>query len=845
MKNCIRQKEIPDNGSSKLPPTPFYNATLVAESNFSRYLKLLYRTSKHVTGFREACILGQIWLRQRGLSGEISKGGFGSFEWAALMALLLEGGDIKGQNVLSPGHSSYQLFKGLIQFLSSKDLVDKPVFLRVANKSRGIAGSPIFFDGHRAQNILFKMTSWSYASLQEEAKASLEMLNDATFDQFEAAFIVKKDHPLHEFDLLMQLPANTLSEYTATPDHSNPFSGVATKLYRTLREGLTDRVRLIRVKVPERPIWDLKVSPSYASSMVQIGVVFNPATVDRVVDHGPAAEDKINAAKFQKFWGEKAELRRFKDGSIIESIVWPSSTGSEIVKEIIRYLLSRHFDAVVREKAEFVGDRFGDLLPVAGTGTKVFGGLMEVLRSFEQTIRDMDGLPLQLKQFSAASGQLRYSSMISPVLDMQQHQRFPADVIIQFEGSGRWPDDVAAIQKTKFAFLLKIGSLLETTVHGLVTRLGIENPDRPLLNHAFLDVLYPAGPTFRLRVHNEREYTLLDRQIKDKSASSLSREDAVFAKSEYSRVFVQTPLHTQSVSMLCTRFPLLSPCIRLLKMWFASHKLSNHFREEFIELLVLGTFLQPHPWRAPSSTTTGFLRTLQFMSRWNWRTTPLIVDFSGAMTSNDVDAIQRRLEAWRKIDPGMNHTVLLASSNHDITGTAFTEKRPSKVVAARMTALARSACAVVRISGLKINPTTVFKSTTDDYDFVIHLAPEYTGSRRGGRDPKPTPFKNIEVQAKSDSSIVGYEPVTIFLQEISSLYASSVVFFHGMLSDTTIAGLWNPQTLTRSFKVNTPYATAPLLSESTQSDAVEIDKPAILSEIARLGGSMIARIEVH
>ncbi|KAA8566322.1 hypothetical protein EYC84_008910 [Monilinia fructicola] len=224
----------------------------------------------------------------------------------------------------------------------------------------------------------------------------------------------------------------------------------------------------------------------------------------------------------------------------------------------------------------------------------------------------MESLPLQLKQLSAVDPQLRSSSIEVPLFGPRQPLDTPADVLIQFEGSGRWPDDVVAIQRTKIAFLLKIGELLVESNDSISTRLGIENEDQPLQNCAFLDVFYPSGATFRLRIHNEREQTLLERQIKDKSSDNRSREDAVSALSVYKRFNVQLPLHTQSISTHCTRFPLLSPTIRLVKKWFDRHMLSGHVSGELIELLAVRAFLQPYPWKAPSSAMSGFLRTLLF-----------------------------------------------------------------------------------------------------------------------------------------------------------------------------------------------------------------------------------------
>jgi U3 small nucleolar RNA-associated protein 22 len=601
-------------------------------------------------------------------------------------------------------------------------------------------------------------------------------------------------------------------------------------------------VKLIDIQRSDSSIWSIKSSspsPALEESLL-IGVVFDPLNIDRLVDHGPSAEDKKKAAKFQKFWGEKAELRRFKDGSILESLVWSPGTSYSIFQDIVSYLVKRKFDADTSNAMSFVGEGFDKALPSAVTGTKAFEGLKQSFSSFEKEIRDMDSLPLQLRQLSATSPQLRYSSIQLPVFSPRQPLKVPADVLIQFEGSGRWPDDIVAIQRTKIAFLLKIGSLLEESNDSTTTRLGLENEDTHLQNCAFLDVIYESGAAFRLRIHNDREQTLLERQVKDKSIDNRNREEAVTALSVYKRTFIQLPLHTQSIATHCTRFPLLSSSIRLTKQWFDKHMLSSHISEELVELLVARTFLQPFPWRAPSSAMSGFLRTLLFISRWDWRSFPLIVDFTGTMTHKDVTAISTRLEAWRKIDPGMNRTVLFATSNHDTTGTAFSDQGPSKMVAARMTALARSACKLVKDEGLDLNPKSLFASSMADYDFVVHVSAQFVEERRKVIKQK---FKNLEVQSETDFELVGYEPVKEYLLELKKLYASCIIFFYTP-GGSAIAGLWNPQlTQARSFRVNLAYATRPE-GESDDDGEIRLDKEAILAEIGRIGGDLVSEVEV-
>ena len=54
----------------------------------------------------------------------------------------------------------------------------------------------------------------------------------------------------------------------------------------------------------------------------------------------------MQAAEFREFWGERAQLRRFKDGSIKEAVVWVESEGvasqRTICKRIVQYLLERY-----------------------------------------------------------------------------------------------------------------------------------------------------------------------------------------------------------------------------------------------------------------------------------------------------------------------------------------------------------------------------------------------------------------------------------------------------------------------------------------------------------------------
>ena len=237
-RNAIRPMAV-EGETPALNPTPFYNASLRADCNYRSYLKLLYSTTKKAEGYVDACVLGRVWLRQRGFGSALADGGFGHFEWAALTALLLQGGGPKGHTVLSPGYSSYQLFKGVIQYIATSKLVTNPMFFQANEVSISKTRLPVFYDGPRGHNILFKMSASSYESLQDEARISIEMLNDEAFDQFESTFILKKDNPLQKFDSVIKIDGSHSSNIK-TDDHRDQAWLLSNKIYETLKEALMD-----------------------------------------------------------------------------------------------------------------------------------------------------------------------------------------------------------------------------------------------------------------------------------------------------------------------------------------------------------------------------------------------------------------------------------------------------------------------------------------------------------------------------------------------------------------------------------------------------------------------------
>ncbi|GAB7337640.1 hypothetical protein MBLNU457_g2935t1 [Dothideomycetes sp. NU457] len=856
-KNAVRPTKSEDaqDGASSLSATPFYNSSIQADRQVTAYLKLILSASIKAAAFRDACLLGRVWLGQRGLSSAISEGGFGNFEFTATMAVLLHTGGVTGGAALSPGYSSYQLFKATLQYLSAKNLSNQPAVLEAPGiKLQSIDGCPIFFDGARSHNILFKMTSWSYKHLRSEARTTLSMLGDSLFDQFEATFILRENALHQKYDVVLTLPTQPL--IAGSTDDRNVLERYS-KLNSVLTRGLGDRVTQVVILPSKSTAWELGTARplSQHKGETTIGLTVNPANANRTIDHGPPAEKKKEAADFQKFWGEKSELRRFRDGSILESLVWSNDErGQSILHQVITYLIERHFGAASVAALKFVGDGFARLVR-QNNGPTPFQPLMDAFKTLEDDMRGMEDIPLAMRSIAPADEQLRYSSIDVPMSSGARTMKRPADVVVQFESSGRWPDDMLAIQRTKIAFLLKISECFTSTNPSITSRVGLENTTSDFLNQGFLDIIYPTGAAFRLRIHHDREQTLLERVLKDKTAAPSTRDAAAHALATYKRDYIRSPAHTQALQKLCTRHPALSPSIRLVKKWFASHLLSSHFPAPLIELFTLRCFTTPWPWSVPSSAKTGFLRTLSFLSRFDWRAEPLIVDL-GDLKIDDVGAITTRFEAWRKLDPSLNRVVIFAASSVDGDGATWSDGRPSKVVAGRMTALARAATEEVLRANSQVDAASLFVSPLQDYDFVLHLNGAFCGQQKKKRTSSSA-FKNLNMDEGGllDPAAVGRDLAKDYLEEMQGLYGDSVLLFYGGHDSKVIAGLWSPFTTARhAWKVNLGYSTRPVATNADASSSskmdgetveAELNKEAILAEMARLGGDLVEKVMVY
>ncbi|KAJ4348226.1 U3 snoRNP protein [Didymosphaeria variabile] len=209
----------------------------------------------------------------------------------------------------------------------------------------------------------------------------------------------------------------------------------------------------------------------------------------------------------------------------------------------------------------------------------------------------------------------------------------------------------------------------------------------------------------------------------------------------------------------------------------------------------------------------------------------------------------------------MNRVVLFAATNLDTDGNTWTDRgKPEKVVAARMTALAKAATAAIRASedtsavngeprAAHVTGESFFVPQLQDFDFVIHIASKYSHARRKKRHDEPK-FKNIEIQqviSQNNST----QLARLFAEDVQSIYGDAILWFWDNEDMSNVAGLWNPAvTAQRTFKVKPGWNSVPVkrkVGERREDKGVDImvNKEAAYNEMKRLGEELVSEIDIN
>ncbi|KAG8881364.1 hypothetical protein FRB97_009629 [Tulasnella sp. 331] len=890
-----------DNLPGDIRPTPLYNNILLQSLTPITHLLAIYQYKSHIPAFSEALALLRVWANQRGFAARgkrIIRGfeAIGGAWWGFLLGMLVygEGPGADGKpgirrKPLGTGLSSYQLFRGAMDYLANRDFSTESVFMK-SNESIKFPASEFispntaaFVDPSTIFNFLAGVPLESLRLLRHDAKATLRTL-DQDGDAFDWTFMRDLRDLSTRFDVIIRIDISGATPRAESAldilEHGSRTNALLNSLMSTIRHALNTRIThcaILHSSSAPRPLDE--PTPS-SPTTVEIGLLLDPFEASRLVDHGPAAGDEAAGAEFREFWGPKAELRRFKDGSIVESVVWEVPNPDDrihIPVMVVQHILDLHF-GVPKSQATAVQAAYDPFLrsqiPSVGTGA----AFRQALVSFDElfrTIKDLGDLPLSISQISPASEYLRYTS-VHPATPLDS-QRFPnlpdnaryipaIDVILTFEGSTRWPEDLAAIQKVKLAFLEQIARAMsgqKVVRHAAV----VLDADAGIIeDNCALELITLAGYAFRGRIHCDIERSLLEKFIAPKqkhwsvpTAYDVTKAQAKSALVIYKRRFVYGLQHHSAIAALQQRCPSYGPTTRLIKRWLGAHMLAPYVPIEIIELVCAHVYLCPGPFDAPVTAPTGFARVIRLLKEWNYGETPLYVpQYTGAGADPGVsvnfptDKKAQADQAFRSRVGVVGWTVV---TEEDPSGILFgSVLGPKGLIAARIRQVATATweCLDSGMTAGTLDVTALFQHPLDDYDFVIHLNPsllprhsQATHYDHTKRLSEASAYKNpdaLHASTYGQAPRIDFDPAALLYQDLKRIYADTALFFYDPIGGDVIGGLWYPQIRNpRPFKVYAGYSTLAVGGEG-KKPMVTLNEKAVLSEIERLGSGLITKI---
>lgn len=206
------------------------------------------------------------------------------------------------------------------------------------------------------------------------------------------------------------------------------------------------------------------------SSFLSIGLMLNPEHTSRRVEKLSEGCTPSEAAVFRALWGaELIQTRRFKEGSILDSVVWKSSSPEDILTEIVSHAFTRHFPASLKLQTWFKHAQLERLLPVVDTKRVELKKIVDLPKladsSLDQLRRilthELQSFPLSFDSVSGNDSILRHTSLLpaypNPLLgtsstkDLMHGQMMtrmlqPISIVATFISSGKRTTSVSLLR---------------------------------------------------------------------------------------------------------------------------------------------------------------------------------------------------------------------------------------------------------------------------------------------------------------------------------------------------------------------------------------------------------------
>ena len=407
------------------------------------------------------------------------------------------------------------------------------------------------------------------------------------------------------------------------------------------------------------------------------------------------------------------------------------------------------------------------------------------------------------------------------------------DFFLNFESSGKWPDNLDAISHLKTAFYLRITGLLEAQTN--------------LVSQVRKDAIYVQceGFTFRGTIHHEPSLKLVEAAHGTLAARELRWRSSAGAK------------HTAALSALSRTHPAFGPSVRLAKRWLGCQLYSGEMPSGLVELLAAAAFTSASE-RPPASAACGFAHFLHTLATHEFASEPLILSFDQPITAEMKVAADAAFAAARAAaaaadadgttdaaKPIAPPPTIWVGTDGEIGGAAGCAVGPSWQSMSRLRHLAAGALALLDrayqmdssalpqvVSAVGASPppkdaaaaaavaidranralmSRAFDPPTDDFDLLLELDESQLpaanlswrpagvkGRRQSGASGPGSARRKSSLSAYANVNYgeiaygIGEDPVAELVSRLTIAYGSLALFFYDGIGGRNIAVKWRP-----------------------------------------------------
>ncbi|KAM7363177.1 nucleolar protein 6 Mat89Ba [Cochliomyia hominivorax] len=806
--------------------TSSYNANVLFDLTMLENQKLLHEVFDQHKNLQEGLLLLKVWLRQRQL--DVGYGGFNAHILAMFMTYLFK------QRKVHANMSSYQVARNVWNQLAFSSWHEMNKGITLCTQNSEIPNQPtleqfhtyypvVFIDATGFYNICANVSEYMYKRICLEAKMAVDMLNDMKLNSFQLLFMSKM--PLYtQMDHVLKInkpdAIEQILEMHVTPADKYNYAGYAyPQLFKTvtslLQKGLEKRVDFMLPLEQLTASWHVTETALAAPQYLHLGFILNPEHAYEILNKGPESIDE-NASKFRAFWGDKAQLRRFQDGSITESVVWASANDDlskkrSIVRSIVLYLLRHHFQLESKD-LEYIAGEFDSVFELTKgfkvenlkyvkhkipQNTNAEAMALLVIREFDDLARKLNGLkelPLEIVSIAGISPVLRYCEP-EPILPRARciNDQFFADHVqygvIQLGQSGKWPGELTAFRALKTAFYIQISQLLQEK-YKLQCKVSYDGV-----------LVLKQGYCFNLEIAHPKEVGLLKKEKNEKGI--ITHVDCPESIALEKRHYI-LPKVTGALKALYQNHSSFGPAVMIAKRWLYSQLIDQGlWPEECTELLIASQYLKTMTKCITNSPQIGFIRFLHLLAHSDWQTELFLLNFNAAMEEADISELEQKFSTERETFPPL---CIVTSYDQKHYGKIWSnEGQPNVHVLAKVTLLARQSLEIIETTLLSntltfIKPARIFRAPTQGYDLIIQLCPDNVSNTLAFEFGSP--FMDF-TKPNWHMPLAASNFLANVVDKLREAYSDFAAFFYNPCGGKEIAVIWNPNAFkVKEFKVN-------------------------------------------